>query len=472
MLSKPEIFCPVVPFDRDVSRMDEGELRQYAAALPSAEFPPVRWTGDGLNDLAYPEGARFGPPATDDLALLFGPGGTEWQSISNRTVVDLGALLAAFEKRCLAEAGPDRKAWPPLVLMRCLVKRCNVEGVTAGAHVRLLTCVFVEPARFGFSRFARGIDLLGSIFAHEAHFTGSTIEERAHFQAVAFLRGVWFHETQFECDTRFNETAFNGPLSFEHARLDEALDLSLAFLQGVTWIDLTGMRVGGRTSLAGDFRARLEQVQGRILGEHGQCLSAPDQHAPTRHARQEAATYAANQYSILAGSFASSSGPGSWGAADWCHSRYLDLWRQVSWLRGDYWAWLKSLLFKICLGNGIWLKYPLELAVVVILGFGFIYAVAYSGDIRADSRMISPECTPATLPVTSGRADVCSLGDINPPYVRVATALYFSAITFTTVGYGDWHPVGWARFFAAAEALSGITIMSAFTVILVRKIIR
>jgi len=40
------------------------------------------------------------------------------------------------------------------------------------------------------------------------------------------------------------------------------------------------------------------------------------------------------------------------------------------------------------------------------------------------------------------------------------------------VGYGDWHPVGWARFFAAAEALSGITIMSAFTVILVRKIIR
>ena len=472
MLSKPEIFCPVMPFDRDVSRMTEDDLRRYAAELPSAEFPPVRWMGDGMDALSYADGARFGPPATDDLALLFGPAAAQWQSISNRTVVDMGALLEAFEKRCLAEAGPDRKAWPPLVLMRCLIKRCDVEGVTAGAHLRLLTCVFVEPARFGFSRFARGVDLLGSIFAAEAHFTGTTIEDRAHFQAVAFLRGAWFHETRFECDTRFNETAFNGPLSFEQARLTEALDLSHAFLQGVTWIDLAGMRVGGRTALTGDLRARLEQVQGRILGERGQSISAPDQPAASHRAKVEAVAYAADQYSILAGNFATSSGPGSWRAADWCHSRYLDLWRQVAWLRGDYWAWLKGFLFRICLGNGIWLKYPLELAVVVILGFGLIYAAGFPTDIRADSRMIAPECTPATLPVTSGGVDVCSLAEVNPPYTRVATALYFSAITFTTVGYGDWHPVGWARFFAATEALSGITIMSAFTVILVRKIIR
>jgi len=469
---KPDIFCPVVPFDRDVSRMDEEQLRKYADSLPSAEFPPVRWMGDGMDDLVYPDGVRFGPPEADDLALLFGPGGAEWQSISSRTVIDLGALAAAFEKRCLAEAGPDRRAWPPMVLMRCLIKGCNVDGVTAGAHVRLLTCVFLEKARFGFSRFARGIDLLGSIFAREAQFTGTTVEDHAHFQAVAFLRGAWFHETRFEGDTRFNETAFNGPLSFEHARLAETLDLSHAFLQGVEWINLAGMRVGGRTSLTGDLRARLEQVQGRILGEHGQGLSAPDKPAASRHAREEAVAYAADQYSVLAGNFATSSGPGSWRAADWCHSRYLDLWRQVAWLRGDYWAWLKGFLFKICLGNGIWLKYPLELAIVVILGFGLIYVAGFSPDIRADARVLSSEHAPAAVAPAAGGPDACSLSEIQPAYVRVATALYFSAITFTTVGYGDWHPVGWARLFAATEALSGITIMSAFTVILVRKIIR
>ena len=472
MPSKPEIFCPVVPFDRDVSRMDEEQLRKYGATLPSAEFPPVRWMGDGMDNLAYPDGVRFGPPEADDLALLFGPAATEWQSISNRTVIDMGALLAAFEKRCRAEAGPDRKAWPPLVLMRCLIKRSNVDGLTVGAHLRMLTCVFVEKAQFSFARFAGGADLLGSIFAHEAHFTGTTIEELAHFQAVAFLRGAWFHETRFECDTRFNETAFNGPLSFEHARLTEALDLSHSFLQGIEWIDLAGLRVGGRSSLTGDLRARLEQLQGRILGERGQSLSSPDKPASSRRAREEATAYAADQYSILAGNFATSSGPGSWQAADWCHSRYLDLWRQVAWLKGDYWAWLKGFLFRICLGNGIWLKYPLELAIVVILGFGLIYSVGFSDDIRADSRLISSLFPPAALSTSPDRADVCSLAEVNPAHVRVATALYYSAITFTTVGYGDWHPIGWARLFAATEALSGITIMSAFTVILVRKIIR
>jgi hypothetical protein len=472
MRPTPEVFCPVVPFDRDVSRMNDEELRAYAESLPNAEFPPVRWPGDGMDDLAYPDGSRFGPPPADDLVALLGPAGTEWQSISNKTVVDLGALLAAFEKRCLAEAGHDRRAWPPLVLMRCLIKHCNVDGVTAGAHVRVLTCVFVEAARFGFARFARGIDLLGSIFAREAHFTGTTIEERAHFQAVAFLRGAWFHETHFECDTRFNETAFNGPLSLEHARLREALDLSHAFLQGTWWLDFSGLRVSGRTSLMGDVRVNLEQICGRILGECGESLSDPTRPAPDRPARRDALAYAADQYSVLAGNFATSTGPDSWRAADWCHSRYLDLWRQVAWLRGERWDWLKGLLFKICLGNGIWLKYPLELALVVILGFGLLYSVAFDDCVRADSRMVSTADSRALAIVSPAGADVCSLAEIQPAHVRVATALYFSAITFTTVGYGDWHPVGWARLFAAAEALSGITIMSAFTVILVRKIIR
>jgi hypothetical protein len=483
MRPKPEIFCPVVPFDRDVSRMTEEELRGYAASLPSAEFPPVRWTGDGMDDLRHPDGSRFGPPPADDLAPLFGRGAGEWQSISNRTVVDLGALARAFERRCAAEAGPDPRHRPPLVLMRCLIKRCDLEGLSAGFNLRVLTCVFVEEARFSFAHLARGVDLLGSIFAGEAHFTGTTIREMAHFHAVAFLRGVWFHETRFEGDTRFNESAFNGPLSLEHARLAEALDLSHAILRGVTWIDLAGMRVSGRTALAGDLKAGLEQIQWRILGEHGESLSPPYQPAPDRRERAGALEYAADQYSTLAGNFAASTGPGSWRAADWCHSRYLDLWRRIAWLRRDYWSWLKSFFFKICLGNGIWLKYPLELALVVILGCGLAYAVAFAPDIRADQGVLTAGGSAAhggvagAAPIAgaapaAGAPEVSCLRDVHPAHLRVATALYFSAITFTTVGYGDWHPVGWARLVAAAEALSGITIMSAFTVILVRKIIR
>jgi hypothetical protein len=467
MRPKVEMFCPVTPFDRDVARMTTEELRAYADTVPSSDFPPVRWAGDAMDDLRGPDGAPFGPPAADDLAPFFAKGDAELPSISNRTVVDLAAVLSAFEKRCAERLGDDRRHWPALLLMRCLIKRCDVDGLAVHTALRMLTCVFVGPARFTFARFTRGIDLLGSVFADEVRFTGTTFAEKAHFHAAGFLRGAHFHETRFEGETRFNETAFNGPLSLEHTRFHETVDLARAVLAGTTWIDLSGIRIGGRTALAGDLKVRLEQIQGRILGEHGQCLSAPDRPAHSRRERQDALQYAADQYSMLAGNFAAGAGPASWRAADWCHSRYLDLWRQLARLRGHWWGWLKSGFFKVCLGNGIWLKYPLELAVAVILSFGLLYGLAFTDEIRADGKV-----TTAAGCAGDAEAPVRCLSDIRPGYARVVTALYYSAITFTTVGYGDWHPVGLARLFAAVEALSGITIMSAFTVILVRKIIR
>lgn len=51
-------------------------------------------------------------------------------------------------------------------------------------------------------------------------------------------------------------------------------------------------------------------------------------------------------------------------------------------------------------------------------------------------------------------------------------SLYFSIVTFTTLGYGDFHAIGALRFLAAAEALVGATMLSLFTVIVARNIIR
>jgi uncharacterized protein YjbI with pentapeptide repeats len=51
-------------------------------------------------------------------------------------------------------------------------------------------------------------------------------------------------------------------------------------------------------------------------------------------------------------------------------------------------------------------------------------------------------------------------------------ALYFSIVTFTTLGYGDFHAVGLMRFVAAMEAFVGAALMSLFTVIVARNIIR
>jgi hypothetical protein len=51
-------------------------------------------------------------------------------------------------------------------------------------------------------------------------------------------------------------------------------------------------------------------------------------------------------------------------------------------------------------------------------------------------------------------------------------SVYYSAITFCTVGYGDYFAEGYLKIFAAFEGFSGIFLMSYFTVAFVRKILR
>jgi hypothetical protein len=51
-------------------------------------------------------------------------------------------------------------------------------------------------------------------------------------------------------------------------------------------------------------------------------------------------------------------------------------------------------------------------------------------------------------------------------------SFYFSAITYFTVGYDDFCPIGIARWIAGLEAFVGVFLMAYFTVAFVRKILR
>ncbi len=68
--------------------------------------------------------------------------------------------------------------------------------------------------------------------------------------------------------------------------------------------------------------------------------------------------------------------------------------------------------------------------------------------------------------IDTGGGDV--LADMN----EVAKAFYFSAITFLTIGYGEFYPVGIIRFFASIEGYVGVFLMGYFSVAFVRKVLR
>ncbi len=54
----------------------------------------------------------------------------------------------------------------------------------------------------------------------------------------------------------------------------------------------------------------------------------------------------------------------------------------------------------------------------------------------------------------------------------IQRCFYHSAITFLTIGYGDYYPAGLSRWISAIEGFVGLFLMSYFTVAFVRKILR
>ncbi|WWE59669.1 ion channel [Parasalinivibrio latis] len=53
-----------------------------------------------------------------------------------------------------------------------------------------------------------------------------------------------------------------------------------------------------------------------------------------------------------------------------------------------------------------------------------------------------------------------------------ASCLYYSVVTFTTLGYGDFVPIGFSRLIAATEAFTGSFTIALFVVVFVKKMTR
>ncbi|MBN1186002.1 MAG: two pore domain potassium channel family protein [Bacteroidales bacterium] len=75
------------------------------------------------------------------------------------------------------------------------------------------------------------------------------------------------------------------------------------------------------------------------------------------------------------------------------------------------------------------------------------------------------------LPHITNTSIVSSLGDPDK-LSSVKVAFYHSAVTFLTIGYGDYYPSGIIRGLSGVEGFAGLFLMSYFTVAFVRKILR
>jgi hypothetical protein len=76
----------------------------------------------------------------------------------------------------------------------------------------------------------------------------------------------------------------------------------------------------------------------------------------------------------------------------------------------------------------------------------------------------------------SGFAGLYSISHLEGPNGSIENqfdeALYFSIVTFTSLGYGDIRPVGIAKLFAGCEAVTGLFLTSLFIFVFCRKMLR
>lgn len=133
--------------------------------------------------------------------------------------------------------------------------------------------------------------------------------------------------------------------------------------------------------------------------------------------------------------------------------------RKQAFAEGDYLAWLKLAFYRWPLGYGERLRNVIATSAVTIIGFGVLYPLV--GGIQSTSR---GSTSYAFYPYPENFLDV-------PQWVEILGAnLYFSTVTFTTLGYGDIQPTSpIVQSLAGIESLTGALLMAFLVFVLGRR---
>ena len=386
-------------------------------------------------------------------------------------------------------------------------------GVSFSQRADFDLTTFGGAVQFDYATFEGEIRFFRSRFGGHAGFAEAKFLSNAQFEFAAFTDQVDFKSAVFDRAPDFHEASFAGALDFSNANFQEFLDLRHARFAKAARLNVADVRIRASTVLAGNVRLTSGQLrqwrwwppgaQSVIEGDSAATIRAdskrefraalsgrPDAPAQAEARRKHQKklklidaklSAACLQYGVLEENFRAQGDPDSRGAEDFCHYRYHDLWRQTQRHPCNPLRWANWLFLKVCFGYGV---YPLRIliaGVMLIIFFACIHATSCFGLVGDNwsvetERLVTVDKAAHSSPgfargETEQITEIVHMSGLDG-WHRWGMAMYFSITTFTTIGYGDWHPTGWAPVAAATEGLLGVFIMSVFTVSFARKIVR
>jgi len=377
-------------------------------------------------------------------------------------------------------------------------------GVTFCRHADFDLTRFNAAVQFDYATFEGHTRFFRARFGGAASFAEARFRDQAQFEFAAFGDRAEFSSVIFDRAPDFHGASFEGPVNFTGANFDEYLDLRAATFGEAATLNLADLRMRASSVLGGNVRLRSSQLHtwrwwpagadSIIEADNGRQIKAAAKRkmqaaidADGDRADQARKDYAkaladipaalataCTQYGVLEENFRAQGDPDSRGAEDFCHYRYHDLWRQThrKWYSPVCWAnWF---FLKICFGYGVYVLRILSAGLAMLVLCACIYATSGFGiggeawDVETTETVMAPG-PDGQAPVEEPRR--VRLSELTG-WRRWGCALYFSTTTFSTVGFGDWKPVGGAQVVAATEGLLGVFIMAVFTVSFARKIVR
>jgi len=395
------------------------------------------------------------------------------------------------------------------------------ERATFKGDADFIGATFKSDAFFGGATFKGDADFIGATFKTNADFEGTTFKRNAIFEGTTFKRkaifggatfegsadfGTVFGAATFKGDADFIGATFKRNADFEGTTFEGSADFELEYLAkdlilneakvfpGKRWsinvnngkgnisfqrtyLENTYLKIGLAEGLLIDFTDTLlrntilqrEQIENHIL-----------------HEAKEEYLKANKIFLLLKNNFHSL---GQYEDESWAFKKEKDMERLsksfpyykevlkeeglkekfpiLKWIRkGKFRKWITSVFSNMIYGYGERPWNVIKAALVVIL----LFAIGFSIIGIGNPEIIELKGT-AINQNTGNIVDLASKGLLKNNVIKnFPDSLYFSLITFTTLGYGDFRPLeGVGRILAGSEAFIGAFMMALFVYTFARR---
>ena len=297
------------------------------------------------------------------------------------------------------------------------------------SEITIINSVFGNATDFSNTQFKKPVDFLGTSFLDISDFGGVNFGGDADFGSASFGGDAYFWGASFGGDANFREASFGGGADFWGASFggygadfwgasfgDDVI-FNYAEFNKVFFSDTTFIKVSFYEADFKSMKVEWASLKDVLVFDGPAYIKLIKNFREMEQFKDADDAY--YQYRRL-----------SQADKKWSFSKL-----------GDIFMWLSC-------GYGVKPQYTIILAVVMILIFTIIYWLG------------------------NGIRRLKESDEDDTEDVSFCDAFYFSVVTFTTVGYGDWYPKDRYRKFVMIEGLVGWLTLALFLVTLANVMIR